>query len=322
MNFWLKFMKAKHAGTGYRMSKDSSTEIGSQMYVDDSNWATRTGQDLSDVVASNCTFVDFHGLAFNRKKCEYLVINQRLPAGPGAWERPHWPGGQTIYEKIRIVPTIDKKRRDEKETDLRAKERATMASVRDPISKQIVQQVGQDVWLSLQDAMSEATSGWEEALIKSREEGSQAPSHTPVSASISAFRGKGQWWATTTDKDLEEDSALLAQEWSVLTASRADLRVPERTAMRYLGVWFEGDGQWGIQRGILARKFATLVDKITRSSPTREQAIYCINATINTALKFPLQVAQVPATTLKAWDRTNRTVVKRRATCQERRPRT
>ena len=51
-------------------------------------------------------------------------------------------------------------------------------------------------------------------------------------------------------------------------------------------------------------------DRISRSCPTREQAIYRINATINAALKFPLQLAWVPASTLEAWDKMTRRVVK------------
>ena len=39
-------------------------------------------------------------------------------------------------------------------------------------------------------------------------------------------------------------------------------------------------------------------------------AIYCINAVINTALKFPLQVANIPASVLAQWDSQNRGIVR------------
>ena len=45
---------------------------------------------------------------------------------------------------------------------------------------------------------------------------------------------------------------------------------------------------------------------MSRSSPNREQAIYCINAVIVAALKYPMQVAKVPMTQRKQWDAKHR----------------
>ena len=66
-----------------------------------------------------------------------------------------------------------------------------------------------------------------------------------------------------------------------------------------IGVWFEEGHRWSKQRELLTKKFNDLNERMGRSSPTREQATYCINATINTALKFPLQIANIPRSDLR-----------------------
>ena len=81
-------------------------------------------------------------------------------------------------------------------------------------------------------------------------------------------------------------------------------------ATRYLGVHFELNLTWATQRNLLAEKFKGLQDRITSTKPTREQAVYCVNAVINAAMKYPLQVAHIPETTLRDWDRANRAVIK------------
>ena len=79
---------------------------------------------------------------------------------------------------------------------------------------------------------------------------------------------------------------------------------------------------WKEQIKVLREKNENLYDRISDTKPTAEMAIYCINAMINAALKFPLQVAAVPGTVLKEWDSKNRGIVKRaaylqRSTCPE-----
>ena len=73
---------------------------------------------------------------------------------------------------------------------------------------------------------------------------------------------------------------------------------------------------------MLEGKFADLYDRISHTKPTAGMAVYCVNAVINAALKFPLQVAAVPREVLKMWDSKNRGVVKNAAflpknTCPE-----
>ena len=80
-------------------------------------------------------------------------------------------------------------------------------------------------------------------------------------------------------------------------------------AIRYLGVHFslelpDTHSQsmgWKVQRKILDDKFKELHKKITRSNPTRAQAIYCINACINSTLKYTLQVAAIPDSDMDKW---------------------
>ena len=81
-------------------------------------------------------------------------------------------------------------------------------------------------------------------------------------------------------------------------------------ATRYLGVFFNMDLSWKTQIQVLRGKFEDLYDRISHTKPTTEMAIYCINAVITAAMKFPLQVAAVPVTVLREWDSRNRGVVK------------
>jgi len=51
--------------------------------------------------------VSFHGLKFNKKKCEYMAVNQpdcrREGCTYSAWELPTWPNGDPIAPKARQV---------------------------------------------------------------------------------------------------------------------------------------------------------------------------------------------------------------------------
>ena len=73
---------------------------------------------------------------------------------------------------------------------------------------------------------------------------------------------------------------------------------------------------------VIRGKFQDMYDRISRTRPTAEMAIYCLNAVVNAALKFPLQVAAIPVTVLREWDSKNRGIVKKAAflpknTCPE-----
>ena len=112
MNFWLKCVNSKHEGEEYRMSQDEEGDatLLSQMFVDDSNWAAKTLKGMGEIIQSCTTFVEFHGLAFNKKKSEYIVMNQKMNA-EGDWDRPTWPTGEEIVETIRVVKHQEARRK-------------------------------------------------------------------------------------------------------------------------------------------------------------------------------------------------------------------
>jgi hypothetical protein len=106
MNFWLEYVHNTAEGRGYKMNK-STIEIIGQMFIDDNNWISTNAEDMTEIVKDCNTFVSFHGLKFNQKKCEYMAINQQDSRREGseyaAWELPKWPPGENIMPKARQV---------------------------------------------------------------------------------------------------------------------------------------------------------------------------------------------------------------------------
>ena len=106
MNFWLEYVHSTANGKGYKMNSAASEIIG-QMFIDDSKWITTSTADMTDMIADCDAFVSFHGLKFNKKKCEYMAVNQPDCRGEGctysAWELPTWPNGDPIAPKARQV---------------------------------------------------------------------------------------------------------------------------------------------------------------------------------------------------------------------------
>ena len=106
MNFWLEYVHSTAKGTGYKMNSSAPEVIG-QMFIDDSNWITTNTADMTAMIADCDAFVSFHGLRFNKKKCEYMAVNQPDCRGVGctysAWDMPTWPNGDTIAPKARQV---------------------------------------------------------------------------------------------------------------------------------------------------------------------------------------------------------------------------
>ena len=311
MNFWLKYVNKKHGDEGYAMSEDSSTVLRAQMFVDDSNWAARSVESMTAMIDSNTTFVDFHGLSFNRKKCEYIVMNQEL-GEQGQWARPTWPDGTMIMESIRVTGDQEPRRATEEQSLLATAEK-TLRQVVLNTTKENVAALAQTQWDQIQQNIEEAATEWRTGATDAWWAGDNAwDSDGHLTAAVQAGRGVGTWGpsegAGAWEATQEAEEAVT--EWKA-TTRRAIALNKRNKAMRYLGVWFEGDGKWRKQRQLLEAKFKDLNDRISRSSPTREQAIYCINATINTALKFPLQIAHVPKAVLEEWDRRNRQTVRK-----------
>ena len=83
------------------MSKDEDAVLLAQMYVDDSNWAARSVESLSKLIESGSNFVTFHGITFNKKKSEYIAMNQDMEGDQ--WTRPTWPNKSELIETIRVA---------------------------------------------------------------------------------------------------------------------------------------------------------------------------------------------------------------------------
>jgi hypothetical protein len=76
MTFWLEYVHITAEERGYKMDKDT-TEIIGQMFIDDNNWISTNVEDMTKIIKDCNAFVSLHGLTFNQKKCEYMVINQQ-----------------------------------------------------------------------------------------------------------------------------------------------------------------------------------------------------------------------------------------------------
>ena len=74
--------------------------------------------------------------------------------------------------------------------------------------------------------------------------------------------------------------------------------------IKYLGVYFEAVAGWGKQQQVLKEKHSKLMaDLPVRHAAINEwEAVYLINAKIIPTIRYPLQVAVMPRSVLKAWD--------------------
>ena len=307
MNFWLEYIHKKHKGQGYQMSTQSSEtldrdtpgELLGQMFVDDSNWITSSVHHMTEVVASCSTFVEFHTLSFNRKKCEYMAVNQSEdPTQLDPFQRPTWPDGHQLIEKLR-KPTDSKtwqRDKEEARSSLRATEDCVLLEPDKPVR---VQPSKEDYDMAKNELYRLAHTTDTPAYPQQKQ-----------TAIDKIAQIRAVIYGTTALEALPGVNLLMAQ-WE---EGRDRFAVYDRTGngetMRYLGVHFQAEPGWQAQRAILEKKFAKLKDTISRSCPTREQAIYCVNAVINATMKFPLQVASIPRTTLERWDTANRETIR------------
>ena len=310
MNFWLKYVDKKRADEGYSMSADETATLRSQMFVDDSNWATRSVEGMNKMIESGDTFVGFHGLTFNKKKSEYIVMNQKLNSD-GEWERPKWPDGQELIETIRVSGSMEPRRTARMDEVVRRANRVLYRTTY-KIDQETVKKKPTEYWRQLQKEIVTEAEAWktenEERWWKSEKRDMEA--NKLVRAVMNA-RGECDQNKREENLEIEAEAREIVKEWTNLQVEAQRLVIRQGTAMRYLGVWFEAGGKWMRQRSMLEQKFRDSNERISRSCPTREQAVYCINATINAALKFPLQVANVPRSMLEEWDRRNRDIVRK-----------
>ena len=102
INFWLEYVYKTARGKGYRMSEaaEGDEEILGQVFVDDSNWISGNKEGMETLIQLGEDFTEFHGLSFNKGKCEYLVVNQERN-GQGEYDLPKWKGGEEVEAKMR-----------------------------------------------------------------------------------------------------------------------------------------------------------------------------------------------------------------------------
>ena len=81
----------------------AASEIIGQMFIDDNNWINTSTADMTAMIADCDAFVSFHGLKFNKKKCEYMVVNQldcrREDNSYNEWELPRGPRGKASSQR-------------------------------------------------------------------------------------------------------------------------------------------------------------------------------------------------------------------------------
>ena len=72
INFWLELVHTEAVGRGYKMSEaqPGDTETIGQAFVDDSNWIANSVEGMNLLVELGEEFTEFHGLRFNKSKCE------------------------------------------------------------------------------------------------------------------------------------------------------------------------------------------------------------------------------------------------------------
>jgi len=313
MNFWLKYVHKKHEGQGYTMSHEEEggkATLLAQMFVDDSNWAAKSVTEMTGIIESCTQFVDFHGLKFNKKKCEYIAANQKMTQD-GYWQRPTWPTGEELVETIRISGDQEP-RRKEREGHWDQTARKALHGVLYKLDPKVIASRPPEWWQEAQARLQVRAETWRGMLQATWEGGGGwETDNKEFEEAMKECRGKDTWWEELEGTRWidDEETELMRKQWLEATKRCIEMQ-PRKGCMRYLGVWFEEGGRWLRQRQILEEKFRDQTDRISRSRPSREQAIYCINATINAALKFPLQIAWIPVSVLEAWDTKHRKIVR------------
>ena len=124
MNFWLEYIHETREGDGYKMDEETPEILG-QMMIDDNNSFTSTAQQMTSMVGDCNKFVNFHGLRFNKNKCEYMAIHQSEKVDEdGRWESrelPLWPDGDDIIPKARKVGLLKRRKGEHKAMDYEAR---------------------------------------------------------------------------------------------------------------------------------------------------------------------------------------------------------
>jgi ribonuclease HI/endonuclease/exonuclease/phosphatase family metal-dependent hydrolase len=306
MNFWLEYAHKEGAGHGYRMSEampGDKEHIG-YMFVDDSNWFASDTRGMQVLARAAEEFVEFHGLAFNKAKCEYSVLNQKKNA-LGEYDLPNWSDGQAIQTKMRRADSQEDKKARRDNSDLL--EALEIGALSDDASALISQPTDEEL-----EQIKAIMETW-------AQEAAKAPdliNHSlkaELAACVAVIKDRLYGAPLQEQNTREHDAKLWLTAVQEAKAREQDLALGDGEDMKYLGVHFELNCLWKKQRAVLAEKFRDRQERISSTKPTQEQAVYCVNAVINAAMKYPLQVANVPVTTLRAWDAANRATIRRSA---------
>jgi len=317
MNFWLEYIHVKMRGKGYKMSEDTTTEILGRMFVDDSTWVTGNVTTMTEMI-NNCeTFVNFHALEFNKKKSEYAVINQRADEDDSTYERPEWENGDMLHEIMRKhQDTLKWKKRMEEAAEVEQIRKWRALEMNGEYSGERnnpTQETHEGINRILDEWKQKKKLRWQnqeqdhpKQLEKDREQ-----------IIMEINKAKRRIYVEATDEEIDQATNTWWSKWDQCTSYIVQNTYDPDKSMRYLGVFYTLDLEnakgrntgWKAQRKVLQNKFVDLNSRINRSNPTRHQTIYCINAVINAALKFPMQVANVPESTLNRWDTANRKLV-------------
>ena len=80
---------------------------------------------MTSMVRDCNKFVNFHGLKFNKFKCEYMAIHQYEKVDEEgrweSWELPLWPDGDDIIPKTRKVGLLKRWKEEHKVMDYEAR---------------------------------------------------------------------------------------------------------------------------------------------------------------------------------------------------------
>jgi hypothetical protein len=84
MNWWVRGVEHSLKGRGYTF-KANSYEFISQMFIDDSIWATETAAAMKEIIGMHEVWATLHALKINRKKTEMLIVNPNPDLPPMRW---------------------------------------------------------------------------------------------------------------------------------------------------------------------------------------------------------------------------------------------
>ena len=114
VNAWLRWIKKKMKGKGYRMSgaeqrsiKTGSTEeiveVIASLFIDDAMWVTDRAQHMQEMVRMHEKWCAFHAVYLNKEKCTYMAINTEVDY-PITWaEKEKTEDGHSKMERGRPV---------------------------------------------------------------------------------------------------------------------------------------------------------------------------------------------------------------------------